>query len=135
MNLVDLEGKKPINVSCSTGGMGTLEVWLKRGYDFREKVQNGRDNVFIVCDFGVTESLEFLRDRVGMSMHTYDGDGLSALEYVFMKSHFESFLFILGFYQKYSIFEKNEDGKCLEILEKCISMLIAASKCSNLSKN
>lgn len=120
---MDNEGKMPINVSLSTGGLGTCQVWLERGFDFEVQISGGRDNVFVACEYGITESLKFLENEVKMNLHRVKDDGENSLEYTLKKASFDSFFYLVDYYSRKGLFNDIEglrEKLTTSLLQICI---------------
>lgn len=87
--------------------MGTAKVWLKRGYDFFEMFGNrGKNNVFVACQFGHVDMLEFLKNEVGMGLYCIKTDRESTLQYSLRRANFECYCYLMDYYLDNNIFEE-----------------------------
>ena len=82
-------------ISISTAGIQTARVWLKRGYNFLVALEDGRDCIFIACNHGHINMLEFLDKEVKIDIFTYKNDGESCIEFTFRRAEYECFFYLL----------------------------------------
>lgn len=108
--------------------MGTAKIWLKRGYDFFEIFgDNGKNNVFVACQFGHIEMLEFLRYEVGMDLYCmkngFETELESTLEYCLRRANFDCYCYLIDYYLEHDRFIPNES-----LVQNVIRQMIRASK-------
>jgi hypothetical protein len=95
----DDDDKTALNISISTAGFKTIEIWLKKGYEFDLPLnQNKKDNVFIACQFGHIDMLELLNKRIGMDLFRVKLDGESTVEYCLRRGNFDCYIFVLNYF-------------------------------------
>lgn len=96
--LVDYQGRIPLNLSMNSEGVKTGRIWLERGFTFES---NGTiDNRFLACKFGHLETLKFLKDEAKIDLVCENEEGMSLLEYSFMRGRFNCFYYILDIYTR-----------------------------------
>lgn len=104
--------------------MATTKVWLKRGFDFFEIFgERGKNNVFVACQFGHVDMLEFLKNEVGMPLYYIKTDKESTLQYCLRRANFRCYNYLMEYYLENDIFS----GK--KYLVRCtIRQMIRARK-------
>lgn len=113
-----MDGLTPLNICISTSGLASARVWVKLGYNFREILPDGRNNVFIVAGFGNEEVFDFLKNDLGMNLYCVKNDGITSLEWAFLKARFKAWAYLINEYHNLGVFEKDKSliTKNLEFL-------------------
>lgn len=68
----------------------------------------GKNNVFLGCQFGHIEVLEFLKDEVGMNLYCVKTDKESTLQYCLRRANFQCYIYLMNYYIENGIFNGNE---------------------------
>ena len=119
----DIDGFTALNCCISTAGIDSARVLLSRGFDFKEGLDDGRNNVFIASEYGSHEMLPFLKDEVGMDLYSVKEDGVNTLDWAFLNGRFETWVYLVEDFAASGLIESKP-----EILKNAIEMLIKASK-------
>jgi hypothetical protein len=100
-----------------------------RGFRFDQPInKNNKDNIFVACQFGHIDMLEFLHFELNMDIFRIKLDGESTLEYCLRRANFDCYIFVLNYIMQHDKFvdksaqelenaenaENSQDGEIIE---------------------
>ena len=60
--------------------------------------KNQKDNIFVACQFGHIDMLQYLNQKIGMDIFKVKLDGESTLEYCLRRATFQCYDFVFDYY-------------------------------------